>query len=101
MINREHLAWREDNIMGVLVMDIKAAFPTIARGMPIHAMKVKQIGGDLIGWTESLLSDRMVEMVIEGNVLQSRPMQAGIQEGSPMLPILVLMHCASLNKLVE
>jgi hypothetical protein len=48
MVDRAHLAWKEDNIMGVLQMVVKAAFPSVARGMLIHAMKAKQIDGDLI-----------------------------------------------------
>ena len=40
--------WREDNITGVLLMDIEAAFPSVARGRLIHAMNAKKIDGDLI-----------------------------------------------------
>jgi hypothetical protein len=55
MVDRAHAASKEVNIMGVLLMDIKAAFPCVARGRLIHAMKAKKIDGDLIGWTESFL----------------------------------------------
>jgi len=48
MVDTAHAAWKEDNITGVLLMDIKAAFPSVARGMLIHAMKAKKIDGDLI-----------------------------------------------------
>ena len=50
-------------------MDIMAAFPREVRGRLMHAMKAKNINGDLIRWTESFLSERMVAMVIKGNVL--------------------------------
>jgi hypothetical protein len=30
MVDRAHSAWKEDNITGVLLMDIKAAFPSVA-----------------------------------------------------------------------
>jgi hypothetical protein len=61
-------------------MDIKAAFPSVARGRLIHAMKAKKIDGDLIRWTESFLSERTVEMVIEGNILQSHAVEAGVPQ---------------------
>jgi hypothetical protein len=48
MVNRAHGRWKEDNMMGVHVMDIKPAFPSVARGMLIHAMKAKKIDGNLI-----------------------------------------------------
>jgi hypothetical protein len=37
----------------------------------IHAMNAKRIDGDVVQWAESFWSDRMVEMVIECNVLRS------------------------------
>jgi len=101
MVDRAHSAWKEDNIAGVILMDIKAAFLTIARGRLIHAMKAKQINGDLIQWTESFITDRTVEMVIEGNVLQIHPVEAGVPQGSPVSPILIAIHTAGLIKGVE
>ena len=101
MVNSAHSAWREDNTAAVLLMDIKAAFPSVARGRLIHAMKAKQIDGDLIRWTESCLLDRKVEMVIEGNVLHSHPVEAGVPQGSPVSPVLFAIHSAGLIKWVE
>jgi len=82
-------------------MYIKAAFPSVARGRRIHSMKANKIDGDLILWTESFLSERTVEMVIEGNVLQSHPVEAGVPQGSPVSPILIAIHTAGLMKWVE
>jgi hypothetical protein len=48
MVDPGHDRWKEDNITGVLLMDIKAAFPSVARGRLRHAMKDKKINGDLI-----------------------------------------------------
>jgi len=59
-VDRAHVAWTEGNVAGVLLMDIEAAFPSVARGRLVHAMKGKQIDGDLIRWTESFLSDSTV-----------------------------------------
>jgi hypothetical protein len=44
-------------------------------------MKGKGIDGDLIRQMASFLSDQTVEMVIEGNVLERRPVEAGIPQG--------------------
>jgi hypothetical protein len=101
MVHRAHSAWKEDNITGVLLMDIKAAFPSVERGRLIHAMEAQRMNGDLIRLTESLLSDSPVEMVIKGNVLQSYPVEAGVPQGSPVSPILFAIHTAGLIKWVE
>jgi len=101
MVDRAHSASNEDNITGVLLMDIKAAFPSVARGRLIHAMNAKGIDGNLIRWTASFLSDRTVEKVIQGNVLQSHSMEAGVLQGSPVSLILFAMHTAELIKWTE
>jgi hypothetical protein len=41
MVHREHLALKDDIITGALLMDIKAAFPSLATGRVIHAMKAR------------------------------------------------------------
>jgi len=100
-VDRAHAVWKEDNITGVLLLDIKAAFPSVARGRLIHAMKAKKIDGDLIRWTESFHSERTVKMVIEGNVVESHPVEAGLPQGSPVSPILFAIHTTALIKWVE
>jgi len=101
MVDRAHAAWKDDNLTGVLLIDIKAAFPSIARGRLIDAMKAKKIDEDLIRWTESFLSERTVDIVMEGNVLKSHPAKAGDPQGSPVLLILLAIHNAGLIKWVE
>jgi hypothetical protein len=48
MVDRAHAAWREGHIAGILLMDIKAAFPSVGRGRLIHTMRGKGMDGDLI-----------------------------------------------------
>jgi hypothetical protein len=43
MVDRAHSAWKEGNITGVLLMDIKSALPSVARVRLIHALKAKRI----------------------------------------------------------
>jgi hypothetical protein len=101
MVDRAHAAWKENNITGVLLMDIKAAFPRVARGRLIQATKAKKIDGDLTRWTERILSERTVKMVIAGNVLQSHPVDAGVPQCSPVSQILFAIHTAGLIQWVE
>jgi len=70
MVNRAHAAWTNGHITGVLHMDIKAAFPSVAKRRLVNLMKLRQMDGDLIRWTESFLLERTVEMVIEGNAME-------------------------------
>jgi hypothetical protein len=101
MVDRAHAAWNGGHIAGVLLMDIKAAFPSVAKGRLVNLMKVRQMDGDLIRWTESFLSERTVEMIIEGNALERYPVEAGVPQGSTVSPILFPIYTSGLIKWVE
>ena len=73
-------------------MDIMAAFPSVAKGRLVNSMKVRQMDGDLVRWTESLLSDRTVEMIIEGTAMERHPVEAGVPQGSPVSLILFAIY---------
>ena len=48
IVDRAHAARKEVNITGILLKDIKAAFPNVMRGSLIPAVKAARIDGDLI-----------------------------------------------------
>jgi hypothetical protein len=81
MVDRAHAAWTNGHITGMLLMDIKATFPTVANRRLVNFMKVRQMDGDLIRWAESFLSERPVKMVIAGNAIERHPVEAGVPEG--------------------
>jgi len=68
---RAHAASTHGHITGMLLMDIKAAFPRVAKGRLINLMKVRQMDGDLIRWTESCLLERMVERIVKCNAMET------------------------------
>jgi len=70
MVDRAHAAWTNGHIAGVLPMYIKAAFLSVAKGRLVNLVKVRQMDGDLVRWAESFLSQRTVEMIIEGNAMK-------------------------------
>jgi len=71
MTDRAHAAWKGGHIAGVLLIDIKAAFPSMVKGRLVNLMKVRKMDGDFIRWTESFLSESTVEMIIEGNAMET------------------------------
>jgi len=101
MFDRAHPAWRHGHISGVLLLDIKAAFLSVWRGRLIHTIRDKGMDGDRMQWTASLLTDRTVTMVLEGNVMERHPVEAGIPQGSPVSVILFAIYTSGLIKRVE
>ena len=57
--------------------------------------------GDLVRWTESFLSERTVEMIIEGDAMERHPVEAGLPQGSPGSLILFAIYTSGLIKWVE
>jgi len=41
MVDRAHAMWTNGHITGVLFMDMKAAFPSMAKGRVVNMMKVR------------------------------------------------------------
>jgi len=82
-------------------MEIKAAFPSMVKGRLVNLRKVRQIDGDLIRWTESIPSDRTVQMILVGNAMVRHPVEAGVPQGSPVSPILFAIFTSGLIKWVE
>jgi hypothetical protein len=92
MVDRAHAAWTNSHITGVLLMDIKAAFPSVAKGRLVNLMKVRQMDGDVVRWTEGFLSERMLELIFVGNTKDRHPVEAGVPQGSPVSPILFAIY---------
>jgi len=57
--------------------------------------------GDLVRWTESFLSERTVEMLIDGNAMDRHPVEAGVPQGLPVSPIPFAIYTSGLIKWVQ
>jgi hypothetical protein len=101
MVDRAHAAWKGSLIADMLLMDIKAAFPSVAKGRRVNLMTVRQMDGDRIRWTESFLSERTLEMIFKGNTMERHPVEAGVPQGSPVSPILCVIYTSGMIKWVE
>jgi len=77
-------------------MDIKAAFPSEAKGRLDNLMNVRQMDGDHIRWTESCLSERTVAIIIEVNAMERHTVEAGVPQDSPVSPSRFLIYTSGL-----
>lgn len=55
-------------------------------------MRHSGIDNDLIGWTQSFLTDRKVGIVIDGHINPEKDVETGIPQGSPVSPVLFLIY---------
>ena len=69
-------------------MDVKGAFDHVSKTRLVERMMELGIDGDVIRWTKSFLTDRKVQLVIDGHDNKERDIEMGIPQGSPVSPIL-------------
>jgi len=96
MVDGADTSWSKRHLAGVPLMDIKAAFPSIGRVRLIHAMRGQGMEADLIRWMASVLIERMMELVINCNILERHPVEACIPHGSLVSPILFAVYMSGL-----
>jgi hypothetical protein len=82
-------------------MDIKAAFPSVAKARLVDRLKEKQIDGDLIRCTESFLSSKTVEKMMEGNAMTRHPVEAGVPQSPTVSLILFAVYTSGLIKCIK
>ncbi len=92
LIHRVQESWAEKKLVAALFMDVKGAFDHVSRTRLIEKMMELGIDGDLIHWTQSFLTDRTVQLVIDGHDNRESRIETGIPQGSPVSPILFLIH---------
>ncbi len=96
----EH-AWKHKKIAGTLFLDIKGAYPNICRKRLIQRMVDLGIPGDIVRWTNSFLTDRKVQLVIDGYTCLMRDIDSGVPQGSPISPILFVIYISGFFSAIE
>ena len=59
------------------------------------------IDRDLMRWVQSFLTDRKVLLVIDGHQGQEHSINSGFPQGSPVSPILFIIHVSGVFKAIE
>jgi hypothetical protein len=66
VMNRTHIAWNNGQIAGLLLMDVRGAFDYVDHRRLLTTMVAKKLDGDLIEWTEDFLTNRTVQITVDG-----------------------------------
>jgi len=94
-------AWGRGNTAAVLLMDVKGAFPHVAKGNLIKRMEEMGFEADLVGWVESFMEDRKVIISMDGKEGDSMDVETGVPQGSPVSPVLFVIYLSGLFSQVE
>ena len=94
--------WKEKKLAATLFMDVKGAFDHVSKGQFLTWMIELRVDSDLVTWTGSFLTDRKVQLVIDGYNNKEKEIEIGIPQGSPVSPILFLIYISGVfNKVSE
>ena len=101
LMKRVEEGWGRGNTAAVLLMDVKGAFPHVAKGNLIKRMEEMGFEADLVRWVESFMEDRKVIMSMDGKEEDSMDVETGVPQGSPVLPLLFVLYVSGLFGQVE
>jgi len=94
-------AWEKKEHLGALFLDVKGAFDYVAKNRLLSRMKELNIPSYLIKWTNSFLSKRRVQLVIDGFTCPNRDIITGVPQGSPVSPILFIIYLSGVFNSIE
>lgn len=94
-------AWNQKQQLGALFMDVKGAFDCVIKKQLLQKMMELNIPNFLIHWTDSFLTDRQAQLVIDGFTCQLQDICAGVPQGSPVSPILFNIYLSGIFNQIE
>ena len=77
-----------------LTPDIKGFFDYVNHDKLMTIMHRKQIPLPMVKWVSSFLSNREAAMCLDSHTLESRPVENGILQGSPISPALSILYAS-------
>jgi len=94
-------AWGRGNIVAVLLMDVKGAFPHVARGNLIKRIKEMGFEADLVRLVESFMKARKAILSMDGKMGDIMNVETGVLQVSPVSPVRFVIYLSGLFCEVE
>ena len=94
-------AWGRGCVVGALLMEVAAAFPSVARGCLLKMMRRVGIDECLVRVTDSFMRDRREIMSVDGQDGKPMDVTTGLPQGSPISLALHAIYIADIHETVE
>lgn len=101
LIQEVHKGWSLRQLAAALFIDVKGAFDHVDPVRLAQRMRELEVDEDLIRWVQSFLTDRRVQLIIDGHHGAEHSVQSGIPQGSPVSPILFAIYLSGIFEEIE
>ena len=98
MSDRIARAFNRSGATQAVALDISKAFDRVWHAGLLHNLKSYGISGQIFGLISSFLSNRRLQVILDGKSSQEYPANAGVPQGSILDPTLFLLY---INELVD
>ena len=85
-------AFNRSGATRAMELDISKALGRVWHASHLHKLKSYGIAGQIFGHISSFLSNRQLRVVLDGKSSQKYPVNAGVPQGSILLPALFLLY---------
>lgn len=96
LVTKVEDAWCDKRTALALLLDVKGAFDRVNKSKLLKRMIEVGIAGNIVRWVDSFLTDRRAMLVIDGRTGESRRVQAGLPQGSPVSPVLFILSVSAM-----
>ena len=85
-------AFKKYGATQAVALDISKVFDSVLQAGLFHKLKSYGISGQIFGFIFSFLSNRQLQVVLDGKSSQEYPVNAGVRQGSILVPTLFLLY---------
>jgi retron-type reverse transcriptase len=101
LVTKVENAWVKKRTALALLLDVKGAFDRVNKKHLLNRMVQVGMAGNIVRWVDSFLSDRRAMLVIDGRTSETRDIQAGLPQGSPVSPMLFILSVSAMFQWLE
>jgi hypothetical protein len=101
MVDSWQEALERGESVGVLLFDLSAAFDTLDSPLLLEKLKRINFGNSTLTWVKSFMSNRSQQVQVGESLSSSRPIEAGVAQGSILGPLLFLLYVSDIEEWIS